>query len=97
MESCWKGVDTVLPPLHSFAIKLKAVKAMLQRWNREVFGDVFKNIRRAEDAVLVAQYTFDTDPSEEHAMVLETARNTLSQKDFKEEETKGQNSMAKGG
>lgn len=42
VESCWKGVDTVLPPLHSFAIKLKAVKAMLKRWKREVFEKHFQ-------------------------------------------------------
>lgn len=85
MERCWKLSSFHASPLHSFALKLKAVKTMLKTWNKEVFGDVFQNIKKAEDRVLAAQYSFDVDPSEDNFLSLEMAQSALSKMYLKEE------------
>ena len=51
---------------------------MLKVWNREVFGNVFQNLKSTEDQVLIAQFNFYDNPTEDNRIQLETARSNLS-------------------
>ncbi|KAK6142011.1 hypothetical protein DH2020_016192 [Rehmannia glutinosa] len=59
------------PPTGCFGMrnlqhKLNRVKHRLKSWNYQTFGNVLDRVRLADDAVAVAQATYDNDPSPTH-------------------------------
>ncbi|KAL0439993.1 UNVERIFIED_CONTAM: hypothetical protein Slati_2482300 [Sesamum latifolium] len=50
--------------------KLRCLKHCLKHWNKTVFGDIFCNLRRAEDAVKQAERAFDALPNDENLIAM---------------------------
>ncbi|MDD0148395.1 hypothetical protein PSY31_22045, partial [Shigella flexneri] len=40
-------------------VKLKRLKKEMRRWNKEVYGDIFQNLRESEDKLLELEATYD--------------------------------------
>ncbi|XP_042009207.1 uncharacterized protein LOC121757788 [Salvia splendens] len=49
--------------MRNLQLKLTRTKGALKRWNKEVFGNLFANLRKAEEEAVKAQELFDTTPS----------------------------------
>ncbi|KAG6492296.1 hypothetical protein ZIOFF_047250 [Zingiber officinale] len=47
-------------------IKLKRLKAHLKWWNAEVFGNIFKNVKKAKEVFELAEKAFDLSPTIEN-------------------------------
>lgn len=52
--------------MHILANKLKNLRISLKGWNRDVFGNIQKNISRADVEVAKAQKNFEENPSPTH-------------------------------
>lgn len=59
--------------------KLKAVKNVLKKWNKDVFGDVVQNVIKAETDMELQQTAFDLDPSDANRCALSAANAVLRQ------------------
>lgn len=46
-------------PMCTLVGKLKRLKQELKEWNKNVFGNLFRNLSAAEDNVLAAQQKYD--------------------------------------
>ncbi|XP_047949108.1 uncharacterized protein LOC125194937 [Salvia hispanica] len=55
--------ETEASGLLQLVTKLKRLKAVLKRWNRESFGKLFSNLQRGEEGIAEAQAKFEEDPS----------------------------------
>ncbi|XP_071922584.1 uncharacterized protein [Coffea arabica] len=64
-------------PLRIFCAKLMAVRRNIQRWNRQVFGNIFDAVKRAEAGLQRAEKVVETDASEEAQMELQGAQAEL--------------------
>lgn len=49
----------------------------MQLWSRDVFGDIFTRVRKAEGELLRLEGFFDNDPSESNLIALQEARAVL--------------------
>ncbi|VFQ61536.1 unnamed protein product [Cuscuta campestris] len=49
--------------MYGLGIKLKRLKKALNQWNKEVFGNIFDNLKMAEDEAQRAQDKYQNDPS----------------------------------
>lgn len=59
------------------ASKLKAAKSALCKWNKEIFGDVIQNVKKAESEVELKQMEYDVSPSPENRSGLNEANANL--------------------
>ncbi|XP_070035176.1 uncharacterized protein [Nicotiana tomentosiformis] len=60
-----------------FKQNIKRVKATLSKWNRETFGDIFKQLAILEDIVRVKEMLFEEEPITENMIVLQKAQSEL--------------------
>ncbi|XP_027183870.1 uncharacterized protein LOC113782162 [Coffea eugenioides] len=76
VKQCWSGS---LPgsPLKVLSEKLRKMKQALRQWSRSSFGDIFLEIRSAEQKVAEAELAHDDNPSEELLIQLHKARARL--------------------
>ncbi|XP_070040823.1 uncharacterized protein [Nicotiana tomentosiformis] len=58
-------------------VNIKRVKAALSKWNREIFGDIFKQLAILEDIVRVKEMLFEEEPTTENMIVLHKAQSEL--------------------
>ncbi|XP_075107109.1 uncharacterized protein LOC142180086 [Nicotiana tabacum] len=72
----WEA-DFIGDPFLMFKQKIKRVKAALSKWNRETFGDIFKQLAILEDIVTVKEMLFEEEPTTENRIVLQKARSEL--------------------
>ncbi|VFQ99349.1 unnamed protein product, partial [Cuscuta campestris] len=77
--NCWVSNDTFIPMvklnwekssnvngMSGFAEKLKILKTAIKEWNVSTFGDIFKNVKMAEEEALARQNSFDNNPTEDN-------------------------------
>ncbi|KAJ6804208.1 uncharacterized protein M6B38_186955 [Iris pallida] len=72
-------------PLTGVAIRLKHVRRVLGKWSREEYGDIFQEVRKAEDDTLRAELLFVDDESTENRIALHKAQAMLKQRIATEE------------
>ncbi|XP_075087558.1 uncharacterized protein LOC107813948 [Nicotiana tabacum] len=60
-----------------FKQNIKRVKVALSKWNRETFGDIFKQLAILEDIVRVKEMLFKEEPTTENRIVLQKAQSEL--------------------
>ncbi|XP_075095490.1 uncharacterized protein LOC142173745 [Nicotiana tabacum] len=60
-----------------FKQNIKRVKAALSKWNRETFGDIFKQLAILEYIVRVKEMLFEEEPTTENRIVLQKAQSEL--------------------
>ncbi|KAG6538374.1 hypothetical protein ZIOFF_003490 [Zingiber officinale] len=87
----WKRLDRVLVStywgdqkgLHSgfglqkFQFKLKRLKTHLKWWNVEVFGNIFENVKKAEEDFELAEKAFDRSPTMENKIYMAKCQASL--------------------
>lgn len=64
-------------PLSFHLFQKAEMKGILRPWNREVFGDLFQNIRRAEDEVLKSQVGLELSWTSDKKTALDLANQNL--------------------
>ncbi|XP_071928156.1 uncharacterized protein [Coffea arabica] len=76
VKKCWSGS---LPgsPLKVLSEKLQRTKQALRQWSRSSFGDIFLEIRSAEQNVVEAEIAHDDHPSDELLINLQEAHAQL--------------------
>ncbi|XP_075101596.1 uncharacterized protein LOC142177036 [Nicotiana tabacum] len=60
-----------------FKQNINRVKAALSKWNRKIFGDIFKQLAILEDIVRVKEMLFEEEPTTENRIVLQKAQSEL--------------------
>ncbi|KAL0361196.1 UNVERIFIED_CONTAM: hypothetical protein Sradi_3804100 [Sesamum radiatum] len=60
--------DVTSSGMAKLAEKLKRVKQRLKQWNKDVFGDIFSNVKAAEEVMTRAERTYDVDPTDLNLM-----------------------------
>ncbi|KAG9151522.1 hypothetical protein Leryth_026920, partial [Lithospermum erythrorhizon] len=76
VENCWQ--DSVYgEPMYVLCAKLKALKLVLRRWNKEVFGNVISLVDNAEEEVSICENTLATLYTELHRRTLKLANDNL--------------------
>ncbi|KAL0370801.1 UNVERIFIED_CONTAM: hypothetical protein Sangu_0398200 [Sesamum angustifolium] len=48
------------------AEKLMRLKQRLRQWNKDMFRNIFENIKKAEEEVAMAERNFDVDPTDDN-------------------------------
>ncbi|XP_071923161.1 uncharacterized protein [Coffea arabica] len=76
VKIAWQG-DVSGSPFYRVCTKLKRVSHAIQQWNKETFGDVFLNVKRAEAAVARAELQIEVDSSEENFVELKRVQAEL--------------------
>ncbi|VFQ74617.1 unnamed protein product [Cuscuta campestris] len=71
--------------MRGLAFKLAALKRALLQWNKEVFGNIFDAVYKAEERLLRAEDTLEMDDCEENVVACNLARALLQQAHKKEE------------
>ncbi|VFQ88241.1 unnamed protein product [Cuscuta campestris] len=77
--NCWVSNDTFIPMvklnwekssnvngMSGFAEKLKILKTSIKEWNVSTFGDIFENVKMAEEEALARQNSFDNNPTKDN-------------------------------
>lgn len=64
-------------PLEFHLFQKAEMKGILRPWNREVFGDLFQNFRRAEDEVLQSQVGLELSWTSDKKTALDLANQNL--------------------
>ena len=64
VRTAWQGEVTGSPFLVVWR-KMRAVAKALRIWNKETFGNVFDRVKKAEEAMAVADDRLQEDGSEE--------------------------------
>ncbi|XP_071901045.1 uncharacterized protein [Coffea arabica] len=77
VKSAWQ-VEVVGSPFSVVWGKLKNVSRALRIWNRQVFGDVFENVRKGGAAVAEAEMRVQVDLSDEAHLELQQAQANLN-------------------
>lgn len=72
--------------LSKFAFKLRRLKEDSKVWNRNVFGNVFQNVRNAEDDVLAREHDLEVNNCDENLRKLRDAK-VMYQQTLLQEET----------
>lgn len=75
-QSIWKSHHYFIPvmkepwilpalgcPLAAFFVKLKRLKGVLKTWDSQVFKNIFGRVRVTEEALILAETSYDADPS----------------------------------
>ncbi|KAG6470551.1 hypothetical protein ZIOFF_071625 [Zingiber officinale] len=63
--------------LQKFQFKLKRLKAHLKWWNAEVFGNIFENVKKAEEVFELAEKAFDLSPTMENKIYMAKCQASL--------------------
>ncbi|CAH9096848.1 unnamed protein product [Cuscuta epithymum] len=63
VDKCWKA-HNFGRGMYGLVRKLKCLKHDLKKWNREVFGNIFEDIKTCEQEVLNAEIQFEEHPTE---------------------------------
>lgn len=63
--------------MYRFSVKLRRLKGDFKVWNRTTFGDLFANVRQAEEEVKHLEGIYDCSHSEEDLIRLNNAQATL--------------------
>ncbi|VFQ87102.1 unnamed protein product [Cuscuta campestris] len=50
--------------MRGFSNKLKELKSAIRKWNKESFGDIFQNLKKAEEEAITAELSYDSNPIE---------------------------------
>ncbi|KAL0449146.1 UNVERIFIED_CONTAM: putative mitochondrial protein [Sesamum latifolium] len=58
-------------------VKLKRLKHKLKDWNKTVFGDIFTNLKVAEEAVVQAERNFDAMPTDDNLINMNRAQSSM--------------------
>ncbi|XP_075098809.1 uncharacterized protein LOC142175728 [Nicotiana tabacum] len=72
----WEA-DFIGDPFFMFKQNIKRVKVALSKWNRETFGDIFKQLAILEDIVRVKEMLFEEEPTTENRIVLQKDQSEL--------------------
>ncbi|XP_042032314.1 uncharacterized protein LOC121779027 [Salvia splendens] len=72
VANVWSA-DTGYHGMRNLQLKLTRTKGALRRWNKEVFGNLFANLRKAKEDAVKAQELFDTTPSPANRMNMNRA------------------------
>ncbi|XP_031095010.1 uncharacterized protein LOC115999295 [Ipomoea triloba] len=76
VKRSWEeGVDG--NAMYTFMTKLKRLRAVLKRWNWEVFGDIFAKIKKLEGMVREVECEMQDCPSEENVIKYRKAQAEL--------------------
>lgn len=62
IESSWKQPSLGFG-MYKLVGKLKRLRTALSTWNREVFGNVFTNVRQAEEVAKNEEEKYDNNPN----------------------------------
>ncbi|XP_031100850.1 uncharacterized protein LOC116004818 [Ipomoea triloba] len=65
--------------MRALTFKLKRLKQALRVWNREIFGNVFDQVRNLDQSVSDAEKRFDASPTQENRELLSYAQASLLQ------------------
>lgn len=65
--------------------KLRNLKVAIKQWNKDHYGNIFEEKRKAEEAIQQAEQGFDEDPSDNNRMTLQMAQATLRRCLYREE------------
>ncbi|XP_059291227.1 uncharacterized protein LOC132044740 [Lycium ferocissimum] len=68
--STWEHED----PFINFKCKMKKLKAVLSKWSREVFSDIFKQMIIREEIARLKEDLFEENPSQVNRMVVQKAQ-----------------------
>ncbi|VFQ73702.1 unnamed protein product [Cuscuta campestris] len=71
--------------MRGLAVKLTVLKKALIKWNKEVFGNIFDEVSKAEERLLSAERTFENDDCEANVIECNLATALLQQAHKKEE------------
>ncbi|XP_042453848.1 uncharacterized protein LOC122038269 [Zingiber officinale] len=63
--------------LQKFQFKLKRLKTHLKWWNVEVFGNIFENVKKAEEDFELAEKAFDRSPTMENKIYMAKCQASL--------------------
>ncbi|KAG6476888.1 hypothetical protein ZIOFF_066136 [Zingiber officinale] len=63
--------------LQKFQFKLKRLKTHLKWWNVEVFGNIFENVKKAEEVFESAEKAFDSSPTLENKIYMAKCQASL--------------------
>lgn len=64
MQAAWTSYPTT-GGMYCFYSKLFKLKKDVQRWNKEIFGNIFSNVQQAEINLTRAENLWDTNPTDE--------------------------------
>ncbi|KAG6534066.1 hypothetical protein ZIOFF_007947 [Zingiber officinale] len=83
-DKVWKRLDRVLVSTYwgdqkhmKFQFKLKRLKAHLKWWNVEVFGNIFENVKKAEEDFELPEKAFDRSPTMENKIYMAKCQASL--------------------
>ncbi|XP_077222045.1 uncharacterized protein LOC143855875 [Tasmannia lanceolata] len=82
--SAW-SIEAPGNPLETLSSKLKNTKNVLKTWNREIYGNVFQNVRSNEDRVLKAELDHQSNPNSTTSESLSEAIDRLNETILHEE------------
>ncbi|MQM03999.1 hypothetical protein Taro_036778 [Colocasia esculenta] len=78
VTQAWTAQDLWSPnPFIKLQAKLKVVKISLKLWNKNVFGHIDDNIKKAKEQITLKQEIFDSSPIVEHRSDLNKANANL--------------------
>lgn len=61
-----------------FIINLKKVKTAMAQWSREIFGNIFQEVKTMEEVIKVMEVQFEADPSGRNREKLQEAQANLN-------------------
>lgn len=73
VQHAWQSYPTT-GGMRGFYDKLFALKKDIQRWNKDVFGNIFRNLKHAESLLSQAKARWDDDPSQETRQAFHKAK-----------------------
>ncbi|XP_077225675.1 uncharacterized protein LOC143858850 [Tasmannia lanceolata] len=84
VKTAW-SIEALGNPLETLYTKLKNTKNALKTWNREIYGNVFQNVRSNEDRVLKAELDHQSNPNSTTSESLSEAIDRLNETILHEE------------
>lgn len=73
MKQAWLSYPTT-GGMYGFYNKLRSFKKDIQRWNIDIFGNIFNNLKYAETQLNHAEAALDAQPTEEHRVAYHKAK-----------------------
>ncbi|VFQ88475.1 unnamed protein product [Cuscuta campestris] len=63
IEHFWNSTGTC-GGMRGLSNELIEHKTILRKWNKEIFGDIFQNLKKAEEDAITAELSFDSNPTD---------------------------------
>ncbi|VFQ90414.1 unnamed protein product [Cuscuta campestris] len=63
ISQSWNSTGTC-GGMRGFSNKLKELKSAIRKWNKDTFGDIFQNLKKAEEEAITAELSYDSNPIE---------------------------------